>query len=154
MCWKHLSNNAGRGAQIWGREVPLQLVTLFHCYIRMRELYRTYEIDGFCSLLWGIIAPCFTPQPLLREWFNWHLVYHVVWQILLWRIRVSSSFPRVQGGRNPPQPDTIKKFNFCRVFFSSANKKWWFSFSLHSKQSPLEKTCMLQPLIFCWTIFL
>lgn len=109
----------------------------------MGESSCTHQINGFCSLLRGIVTPRFTPQPLLWEGLNWYLVDHVVWQILLCKIRVSSYFHRVQDGRSnpPPKPTVFWRLTFVRVFFfPNANIKWWINTLSHSTQSPLEKS--------------
>lgn len=41
-----------------------------------------YQVDGLGPLLRGIITPRLTPKPLLRERFDWHLMDHVIGQIL------------------------------------------------------------------------
>ena len=41
-----------------------------------------YQVNSFSSALRCIITPCFTPQPLLREGPDRHLMDHVVRQVL------------------------------------------------------------------------
>ncbi len=42
----------------------------------------TYQIYSLGFLFRCLITPGLTPKPLLRKWFYWHLVDHVVGQIL------------------------------------------------------------------------
>lgn len=42
----------------------------------------TYQIYSLGFLFRCIITPGLTPEPLLRKWLDWHLVDHVVGQIL------------------------------------------------------------------------
>ena len=42
----------------------------------------TYKVDGLCVRLLLVTAPCFAPQPLLRQRLDADLVNHVVRQVL------------------------------------------------------------------------
>lgn len=46
------------------------------------DVGRCYQVYCFRALLGAVIAPCFTPQPVLRQRLDGHLVDHVVGQIL------------------------------------------------------------------------
>lgn len=41
-----------------------------------------HQVDGLSPLLRCVITPRFTPKPFLREGFDWHLMDHVIGQIL------------------------------------------------------------------------
>lgn len=60
-----------------------------HTGIRCRKEPQTaYQIYCFSPFLRGIITPRFTPKPFLREWFNWHLMDHVIGQILFGKKKI------------------------------------------------------------------
>lgn len=62
-----------------------------------KEPQTTYQIYCFCPFLRGIITPRFTPKPFLREWFNWHLMDHVIGQILFGKKKIKYNNLRFWG---------------------------------------------------------
>ena len=83
-CWGYCKKSSNPWTTQLQRKTKLSSYTSDWTECR-KEPQTTYQINCFCPFLRGIITPRFTPKPFLREWFNWHLMDHVIGQILFSR---------------------------------------------------------------------